>query len=853
MAETDEPQTGEAATPTTPGQGLVAWSQVWHLPVLLLGAGLFALGVYAVVPGDDGPPYREILNSAGQYLKANNLSEAQDELKKVRPDVDKLPASLKGKYWQYWADLNFEQQRRRSPTPVQTPQAQKTRQKIIGYYNRSQKTGHALRPVSLQRKAKTHVAQGQFDQALAIVNNKLADAPAHRRYLIIRNMIEQRQRQSGQSKGVSKLVEAFKKHLRDESDDERRLEQRIWITGFQAKRHLDAKSPNKALDFLLPRMPRLKAEASDRALAPLHVKLARAYQMLGELKDAERHYHYAQQHVEPANPLNARILVGLARTKLERGDGRRAQRKALSLFTQVVENYPSDKPVYVMALTGAGDVEARLGNYSRALDLFDRGVKRLAKQTRPDDALRQQTIKRIRAHISRANDQQKYALALDLLQTFKPLHRHRKELPAPLLLDFATTHEAIARQRKAFAAGETTPRQARPPEAGDATTKKARRLANQDAAIHFGKAGQFYRRHAEKVTVTNNQRHGKSLWKAATSFDEAQRWEDAIKVYSQYIKTRPDDPRRLEAINHLGKAFLADGQYEAAVDRFSTLLQEHPKSPDAYDSLVPIARAYMGLQKPNEAVKYLKRVVNDHPAIRPDSDTYRRALVQLGKLYYRMGENDGSKYVKAIERLNEGVTRYGDTEQGARLRYLLADSYRRSVDVLDEKLKGELSQRKRLALQKARRKRLEQAKKYYNKVINQLEARPADSLSELEKLYHRNAYFYQADCAFDRGQYKLAIDLYNDAAQKWEDNPASLVALVQIVNAHCELGNYQEAGVYNRMALERLKQMPDEAFNRPDLPMSRQHWEDWLRWTSERNLFSGPPKEKANAQPAAAG
>ena len=22
--------------------------------------------------------------------------------------------------------------------------------------------------------------------------------------------------------------------------------------------------------------------------------------------------------------------------------------------------------------------------------------------------------------------------------------------------------------------------------------------------------------------------------------------------------------------------------------------------------------------------------------------------------------------------------------------------------------------------------------------------------------------------------------------------------------------------------------------------MSREHWEDWLRWTSEQNLFSGP-------------
>jgi TolA-binding protein len=439
---------------------------------------------------------------------------------------------------------------------------------------------------------------------------------------------------------------------------------------------------------------------------------------------------------------------------------------------------------------------------------------------------------------------------LDLLRTFKPLHPKDDDLPADLLLDFATTHQRIAEQRKAFASGQADASSGAPPDAANVASEKAKQMANQDAAIHFGKAGAFFRRHAEQVTVTNNLRHGKSLWKAATSFDKAQRWDDAIAVYSQYIQTRPDDPRRLKAINHLGQAFLADGQYEAAADRFQTLLKEHPKSPQAHASLVPIARANMGLQKPKRAAEHLQRVVNDHPAIRPGSDTYRRGLIELGKLYYRMGESDGEQYVKAIEVLDEAVTRYGDTQRGPALRFLLADSYRRSVDVLNEKLKGELSQRKRLALQKERRRRLEEAQIYYDKVINQLEARPKDSLSSLEQLYHRNAYFYQADCAFDRGQYQLAIDLYNDAAQKWEDNPASLVALVQIVNAHCELGNYQEAGVYNSMALERLKQMPDAAFNKPGLPMSREHWEDWLRWTNERDLFSGP--EQAGPQQAAA-
>jgi len=849
--EATEPAGAGSGESSSAGQALMSWAQVWHVPTLMLGVALFLLGMYVAVPAEEGPNYSRILDSAGQYLKANNLSEAEDELKKVQPAVERLPSGERGRYWQYWADLNHEQQRRQSPAPVQTSQAQQTREKILRYYNRAEKFNHTLRPISLQRKARTLVALDRYDKALTLVEDRLADQPARRRYHIIRAMIERQRRGEGSDKQLSKLIEAFKKHVRDESDKQRRLKQRIWVTGLQAERYLAAESPDQAIDFLLPRLPRLKAEASAKALAPLHVKLARAYRAAGSLNDADRHYRFAQQHVDPAQPLNAKILVGLARTTLDRGSSAKAEREALGLFSQVMENYPSKKPVYIKALIGAGDVEARLGNYSRALERFDRAVQRLVKQTRPDAGLRDHAVRRIRAHIQAANDRRNYALALDFLQAFKPLHQEKKELPAALLLDFATTHQKIAKQRKRFAAGETRSAKARPADASKQKPAEARRLANQDAAIHFGKAGEFFRRHAQKVTVADSARHGKSLWQAATSFDNAQRWDDAIEVYSRYIDTRPDDPRRLKAINHLGKAFLADTQYQAAVDRFQRLLEEHPKSPQAYNSLVPIARAYMGQQKPKEAARYLKRVVSDHPAIRPGSDTYRRALIELGRLYYRMGEDEGAQYVKAIETLNEAVTRYGDTEQGSRLRYLLADSYRRSVDVIDKKLAGELSQRKRLALQQARRKRLEQAQIFYNKVINELEARPTDSLSDLEQLHHRNAYFYQADCAFDREQYQQAVELYSDAAQKWEDDPASLVALVQIVNAHCELGNYQEAGVYNRMALERLKQMPEGAFDKPGLPMSRQHWEDWLRWTSERDLFSGPANE-ADAQQAAA-
>ena len=62
--------------------------------------------------------------------------------------------------------------------------------------------------------------------------------------------------------------------------------------------------------------------------------------------------------------------------------------------------------------------------------------------------------------------------------------------------------------------------------------------------------------------------------------------------------------------------------------------------------------------------------------------------------------------------------------------------------------------------------------------------------------------------------------------------------LVQIVNAYCEQGAMQEARAANDRARYQLKRIPDEAFSDPSMPMGRKHWEDWLRWSNELDLFA---------------
>lgn len=866
MADTATEQPARAATDLQEA----SWSQVWHLPVLILGLGLFLLGIYVAMPEAEQSDFPGALDDAARYLAAGNLDEAQRRLEEIQPHIDEAPEVSRARMWQYWGDLNYQQLQRRAPSSAGTEAARRTNQQIITYYNRARELGRTLDSRSVRRYAQTLVALGRGDEALAMLDG-LDDQPARQRYHIIRQLIDrhmERDRPPGSqgSSALAPLIERFRQELRRETDTGRRREQEIWVAGIEARQRLDAEAPQQAIDLLLRRIQRLSDDSDNRDLAPLRVLLARAYQHVGQFEDAERFYRHVQQQIDRTDGLNAEIHLGLGQIALAETGEMNVQR-ALEHFSRATSEYPSEW-VFVDALIGRADCEARLDAHGEAMDHFALAVSELLQSAPPNDPRRAKLTDTVRTHVQRADDRDDHETALDYLTLLKPLHE--PELPPELLLDLARAHEQIAREHRdrarrgseaALGAGRGADSDIDSDiesdadaeadsdsfvdagadggdEAGEMMSRQAIRLANQEAAVHFSHAGDYYRQHAKAVTITDDRAHGESLWKAASCYDNAQLWSEAIEVYSEFVQTRRTDPRYLRAQNRMGKAYLADGQYEAAAGLLRELLEDHPHTLEAYDSLVPLAHAYLGMDEPDKAERTLLQVVTDHEAITPESTQYREALQSLGELYYSLGEQDSEFFVKAIERLNEAVQRYGHTAAGAELRYLLADSYRRSIGVLDERIEQQQSQSRRIELQSERSRRLQKAQRYYNQVLTELQARPENTLTEIQGLYLRNSYFYQADCAFDRGGYEHAIELYDLAARRYRQHPASLVALVQIVNAHCELGQFEEAHVANERARRQLERIPEEAFEDDTLlPMTRQHWEDWLRWTSEIDLF----------------
>ncbi len=818
-------------------QGELQWSQVWQLPVLLFGFGFLLIGLFLAMPSQDPDDFHGRLANAEMRLEQDKLAEAEAILEEVKPQISEAPKRELGYFWQLYADLNFEKLYVTGVVGQPGVEAAiPTYERIVTYYEDAQKNGRVLEGPSRRHYIRSLVALGKDDKALALLDS-MDSTEASYRHLILRDMIERRRSDSAAVDqavldAIEPLMDRFRADIESMADRKAARKQEVWADGFQASLMMRAGHPKGAINYLLRRIQRLASREGDKDLAPLIVKLAQGYQAIDDNASAGQRFLHAQQLIKPTDELNADILVGLGQLALAQSTGQNVE-QALEYFREAEEGYPSSTEAHIAALVGRADCEAQLGDHPLAVRYFELAVREMLARTRVWDARRKMTADAIRVQFERAVDMEAFDRGKDYLDVLVLLEGDSPS--AELLLNLAVTCERIGDQRLAEARQSAERGPGQPP-----LSDEARRLANQQAASFFEKSARYYEQHADAVTIEDNEQHGQSLWRSAQNFDQAQLWSDAIRVYDQFVTTRDGDPKRLRAIRNLAQAYMADKQYRPALAQYQHLVDAYPRSPETYSSLVPMARCLDQLGETDRAVEKLSLVIDDHEAITPDSGEYREALIGLCKIYHRQGKDNPSLYARAIEMLTEAVQRYGETDDGPVLHYLLADANRRSVPALDKQIATTQSHVTLLSLQVEREDRLNDAQVLYNQAISGLEAkRNAELVLEsVEEVYLRNAYFYQADCAYDRHVFEQAIQLYNTAANNYANDPASLIARVQIVNAHCELGQFQKARVANDMARRQLERIPDSAFEDDSLPMKREHWEDWLRWTSERNLFT---------------
>jgi tetratricopeptide (TPR) repeat protein len=251
---------------------------------------------------------------------------------------------------------------------------------------------------------------------------------------------------------------------------------------------------------------------------------------------------------------------------------------------------------------------------------------------------------------------------------------------------------------------------------------------------------------------------------------------------------RPDDSLAPDALLRLGKSYEAMGLFDKAVAAFQRNQFRYPNSLAAIKSAVPLAQAYIakGPSAFAKAESVLKSVVENNPLLTPEAEEFKEALFELAQLYYHT-----NRFEESIARLEELAARYPNEPRLGQLLFLMADSYRKSAGLLDLKqpeVANAAADPKSIAIDlaeaaAARKERLGKAKAMYDRVVDLYRDTPPKT--ELDKLYNKLSHFYRADCVFDAGQFEEAIRLYDAAAFRYQDDPSSLAAYVQIVNGCC--------------------------------------------------------------------
>lgn len=844
------------------GTSELAWSQAWQVPVLLFGLGLLTVGLYLALPRMNVPDYDKSLAAIDAKIQANQLELAEEDLDALGEDeLFKTSAGNErlGHYWRLYGDLRYRQLDDRVWQGITTRVGMDNLRQVIGHYEDADRLGHELPVSALRRFAQALAALGEDKAALAVVDRMPKTSPTERQE-IVKSLIDRRLQTEPDpsSPVITRLLERFEAEVAEDNNPERRRLQRIWAMELRGRRLLLADDPGAVTSMLVEGgLLRLKQQgATEAELAPLKVLLGEAMAMQGDFVNAKIQLRAAQQHVVEGSPLEPRILLAMAEIEMAQEESPGREERAYQLFRQA---YDADTmgPTSIAALTGLGLTESlRPGRFPEGIENFRLAVDRLLGEQAPSwDPRRKKLSTYLHERAESEHARGNYLNALDLLASIERLQN--PEITPELRLSFAQAYEKLANESKDKADALVPPVD----QPGADPHEQARRIHYQDAALYFEKAGDAYYARAGQLTHMTDA-HGEALWAAAQAYANGQLWDKAAGVYADYLAMRGDSDRREQARYELGRAYLAAGMPLAAIEHLEELTRHSEASQYAYEAYVPLARAYQTVEDWERAEKLLRWVTEGHPAIGPTSPYFRDALIELGGLYYRRGQQNPEYYARAIEVLGEdggALGRYcrpGQTEEdaqganiamkyGPRLRYMLADSLRLSAAGLLKRAQDARSEVDRLAAQSERLKRLQAAQMYYNQTLTELDARHPASLEPIERVYHRNAYFYQADCAYARADYANAILLYQDAAQRWQHHPASLVAWVQIINCAAEMGDYDRAKAAHRQANELFDRLPPEVFDHPDSLMTRQRWDDWLRWSTQLDLYTSGNREQA--------
>lgn len=700
-------------------------------------------------------------------------------------------------------------------------------QAALNDYAAARKRGGVLEPEDVIRVAMSLLELGKTEEALkeseALSDREIEAKKNIVKLAVTRNLREPRVHFDDTLNLLIKFTE--QPNLTDEEG--------AWALARQAELLLGAGKAQDAVTKLLRDM-QLLPDLAPEAEAELAFLLGRAYYAGEELSEAAGQLERAIALADGTSDLHAKATVLLGQIRQATGQ----LDEAKDLYTGILE-HSADTPEYLGALLGRASVSAVQGNDERAMHDYAELIEKLPAVAHGPELSPELIAEGLMArHTDRLTaGQTRQALRYAAMaESLFALDR----TPTGVLLALAASNRRLADELMAGTLGHDEQAGGHAVEHGEVD------LVTREEAKHaYLAAGGYYARHAGEVVIENPDSATQSRWLSADSYDLGGDVEETIKAFGGYLEGAPgDDPRRQEGKFRFAQVFQSTGDLGTAVALYREIIEERDAAADrggalwAARSIVPMAQCYLAdadLENDAEGERELLGVLSGRE-FSPQAAEFRDALFELGRYYYQSGQ-----YTGAIERLREAAERFPDDPQIERVRYRLADSLRLSAGEIGRVLQQAMPQSRRDELETARKERLRDALGLFDRVRASLMSVKPESLGPVEGVYLRNASFYLGDCAYELGEFDAAIAAYDSARQRYDADPASLVALVQIVNAYVQQGQWAKAITANERARQHLARFPEDVWKRADLPMDKRHWERWLdsRSLMERHARAG--------------
>ena len=574
----------------------------------------------------------------------------------------------------------------------------------------------------------------------------------------------------------------------------------------------------------------------DQQLAlPILEKYAAARDLLGRALELAARNHRLARQAQYLLGLGYRKAAPLRATSQERMIDLRA---AAEQFAQARRVY-ADTAEGISAGLEEAEIQLALGEDDAAVKSFQR-LLRFAADMQPYNnpwVSAQELQTRVEAAYTTLCEQEKFEYAVTLAGMMTPMFAKARAVELQ-----AAAQESAAVHR--ISAAEIV----KPAEA---------QLLIQEGRSDHRAAAAFY---AELARLRfSTRQYPEDLWKAADNYLRGQDYDRAARHLRRYLNSQ-DHQARPPALTALGEALLALNQPEEALPWLTECIDFFPRDPHSFRARIIAAQAHRELDNTVQA-KLLLQANLEHEALTPRSLEWRESLYALGELLYQDGmhfevqsrlqganadaatEPDrhraGLKQLElaqvafhdAIRKLTEAVQRDPTAPQAIESRYMIAESRRQAAKLPRRKLPAVTIDTTRKSLTSEIQAELTMAESGYRELIELLDTRREQSeLSDLERRILRNCYFARADVLYDMERYDDAIQAYSDATGRFQHEPESLEAYVQIANCHRRRNRPAEArGTVEqaKVVLNRIR--PDADFTRTTR-YNRNEWNQLLNW-----------------------